>query len=340
MAKSTATYESILADVRAHRLAPVYFFYGDEPFPIGELEREIVANAVEAATREFNYDLVYGGESDARTVLALCGSYPVMAQRRLVVVRDFEKLQDGRLFQAYVAQPNPSCITVLLCSGKPNLTNHPYRALKQHAVSFESRKVRDYELPRWIEQRLRQTGYQADPEAVQMIADFVGTDLRAVTVEINKIQTFMGERGRMSAEDVVLAGGQTRDVSVFELQRAVGQGRYIDAVRTGERLLQQASNANSECLIIINILTSFFIKLWRLTPVIGQRLQDRELASHIGVNPFFVKEYRSAYARFGPRGIGLALRALLAADYSAKGGATHDPRSTLVLLLRRLMPAV
>jgi DNA polymerase III subunit delta len=340
MAKSAATFESIISDIRAQRFAPVYFLFGDEPFLIEEIEREISATAVEASARDFNSDLVYGGESDARTVLSLCGSYPVMAPRRVVVVRDFEKLADNRQFQAYAENPNPTCITVLVCSSKPNLTNHPYRALKQHAVSFESKKLRDYELPRWIEQRLRQTGYQAEPEAVQMVADFVGTDLRAVTIEIDKIQTYIGERGRITADDVVLAGGQTRDVSVFELQRAVGQGRYIDAVRTGERLLQQASNANSECLIIITILSAFFLKLWRLTPVIGQRLQDRELASHIGVNPFFVKEYRSAHARFGPRGIGLALSALLAADFTIKGGASHDPRSTLVLLLRRLMPAV
>jgi DNA polymerase III subunit delta len=340
MAKKAPTFDSILSDVRKGQFAPVYFLFGEEPFLTEELEREIVSYALQAHERDFNFDLVYGAETDARNVIGLCSGYPVMAQRRVVVVRDFDKLEENREFQSYLQQPNPSCVALLTCFGKPNLSKHPYRALRQHAVSVEATSLRDREMPGWIERRLKQSGYSIEPQALQMLVDFLGTDLRGADKELQKLQTFLGDRTSITADDVVLASGQTRDISVFELQRAVGEGRYNDAVRTGERLLQQASNVAGESLIIISILTSFFLKLWKLTPLAAQRLPEPAIAGQLGVRPFFVKEYQNALRRYGPDGVERALAAVLAADFAIKGGAAHDPRTTLVMLLRRIMQPV
>ncbi|MDX1548662.1 MAG: DNA polymerase III subunit delta [Rhodothermales bacterium] len=341
MAKNTGLrYEDLDAAFRHGNFKPLYFFYGEEGFLMDELQRTLAEHALAPAERDFNFDLVYGAEAEASQVLGLCTAFPMMAARRVVVVRGFDKLADNRRFAAYAEHPNPSAVVLLLCDGKPNLSMHPYRALKQHAVWAEFKPLYDRELPGWIRKRAEALGRRIEPRAVQMLADYVGTDLRTAAAEIDKLVTYAGDRTALSADDVLHASGQTREFNVFELQKAIGEGRFEAALPIAERLLSQASNARGEALMIVAVLTSYFTKLWKLAAFGRQRLPDHELARRIGVPPFYVKEYQAALRRFPLPALERAFAALLSADYELKGGARRDERLVLLLLLRRLVPAV
>lgn len=339
MASKGLTYEQIMAAVQRNDLAPLYFLFGDESFLVDEIQAAVLENALQPHERDFNLDIVYGSDADAQQVITLCAGYPVMAQRRVVIVREFEKLKDNRLFMTYAERPNPTAIVLLLCSGRPNLATHPYRALRQHAAWAEFKPLRTKDLPRWIEARVRRAGYAIQPAALHMLGDFLGTDLRSAASEIEKLIAFAGERTQITADDVLRASGQTREFSVFELQKAVGEQRFTDAVRISERLLLQAANPTGEALMIVAILTSFYTKLWRMLPCMAERMPERAMAGHIGVNPYYIGEYVGALQRLGVGGIERAFGALLAADYELKGGAIRDSRAIMLLLLTRLITA-
>lgn len=318
---------------------PLYFLYGEEPFLIDELQEVLLANALAPSERDFNLDIVYGAEAEAQEVLALCAGYPVMAERRVVIVRDFDQLQNNRQFTSYAERPNPSAVVLLICKGKPNLSAHPYRALREHAVWGHFKPLYDDEMPGWIKRRVEAQGHQIEPRAVQMLADYVGTDLRSAAEEIEKLITFVGGRETLAGEDVIRASGQTREFNVFELQEALGQGRYTDAMQTAEHMLQQASNARSEAIMIVAVLSTYFNKLWKLLECRGQRLSKGEVARRIGVSPYFVSEYQASLRRFGRADIEEAFEALLAADNELKGGSRRGAAIIVTLLLRRLVPA-
>lgn len=338
MAKKGLTYEQLEAAFRHRNFKPLYFLFGEERFLVEELERLLIACALAPHERDFNFDLLYGAESEASEVLSLCRSFPMMAERRLVIVRDFDKLKENRLFTDYAEHPNPQAVVLLSCATKPNLSAHPYRALKAHAAWGEFKKFYDNQMPGWVAGRVRGQGYEIEPEAVQMLADYVGTNLQAAAAEIEKIITYTGARQRITGEDVIQASGQTRDFNVFELQRAIGEGRSADALRIADRMLQQASNARGEALLIVSVLTTYFTKLWKLTTCADRHLPDKAIAARIGVSPYFVKEYLFSRKRFSLPGIERAFAALLAADFELKGGAGRDERLVLTLLLRRLVP--
>lgn len=302
-----------------------------------ELQNLFIEKLLAPHERDFNLDIVYGAETDAQSVLGLCTGYPMMASRRVVVVRDFDRLKDNRLFTTFAERPNPSAAVLLLCSTKPNLTTHPYRALREHAVWGEFKPFYDNQIPGWIQQRVELAGYKIEPQAVQMLADYVGTNLRAVDAEIDKLITYAGGRKNLTGDDVIRAAGQTREYNVFELQRAIGQGRYADSVRILDRMLGQASNARGEALMIVTVLSSFFIKLWKLALAKDQNLPEKSLASHIGVSPYFLKEYLFSLRRFTTGKINRAFSALLSADYELKGGANRDERLILTLLMGKLV---
>ncbi len=339
MASKALTYEQLIAAVQRNDLAPLYFLFGDETFLMDEVQAAVLKHALEPHEKDFNLDIVYGSETDANQVLGLCSQYPVMAQRRVVIVREFEKLEENQAFKSYAERPNPTTVVLLVCNARPNLSAHPYRALKQHAAWAEFKALRPQDLPRWIKSRLASVGYGIEPAALHMLGDFLNTDLRAAASELDKLITFIGDRKEITADDVVRAAGQTREFSVFELQKAVGEQRFADAVRISERLLSMAANPSGEAIMIVAILTSFYTKLWRLLPLMAERMPERAMAGQIGVPPYYIGEYVGAIRRLGGAGVERSFGALLAADYELKGGAVRDARAVLLLLLTRLVTA-
>ncbi|MEX1055636.1 MAG: DNA polymerase III subunit delta [Rhodothermales bacterium] len=336
MAATESNYEQLATAFRHRNFKPLYFFYGEERFLAEELQDLLVKHGVAPHERDFNLDIVYGSESDAQSVMSLCSSYPMMAERRVVIVRDFDKLKDNRLFKEYADRPNPTAVVLLACSSKPNLATHPYKALREKAVSMECKALWDNQMPAWIQKRAESQGYSISHEAVRMLADFVGTSLRSAAGELDKLTTFTGGGKTITADDVVHATGQTREFNVFELQRAIGEGRSRDAHRISERMLQQASNPRGEALMMVAVLTSYFLKLWKLTACQG-KMSEQAMAGRIGVPPFFVKEYLASLRRFRMPSIEEAFSALLAADYELKGGSGREERLVLSLMLRQVL---
>ena len=338
MAKTGLTYEQLDTAFRHRNFKPLYFLYGEETFLMDELQQVLIEHALAPHERDFNLDLVYGAEAEARAVLALCGAFPMMAERRVVVVRGFEQLKENRIFTAYAEAPNPSAVVLLLCTGKPNLAAHPYRALRQHAAWGAFKKFYDNQMPGWIQRRVKTLGYEIEPQAVQMLADYVGAHLHTAAAEIDKLITYAGEHRTLTADDVVRASGQTREFNVFELQRAIGEGRYTAAQRIAERMLNQASNARGEALMIVSVLAGYFTKLWKLSVGQAQRIPESEMAQRVGISPYFIKEYLFSLRRFPPPALEQAFAALMAADYELKGGSRRDARLVMTLLVRRLAP--
>jgi DNA polymerase-3 subunit delta len=337
MASSTgAAYEDLATAFRHRHFQPLYFFFGEEGLLMDELQALLVEHALPPHERAFNLDVVFGPEAAAPAVLALFAQFPMMAERRVVVVRAFERLDENRLFTAYAERPNPQAVVLLLCTGKPNLTQHPYRALKQHAVWAEFKPLYDRQMPGWIAQRLKAKGYKPEGGAAQMIAEAVGADLRAAAAEVDKLAAYVGERKAVTEEDVVRAAGHSREHNVFELQRAVGQGEHARALAIGEALLAQAANRRSEAIGIVAVLAAYFTRLQKLSACLRQRMPEAEMARHVGVSPFFLREYLTALRLFPAADLARALGALLAADDELKGGSEREARLILTLALGRL----
>ncbi|MFN3597791.1 MAG: DNA polymerase III subunit delta [Rubricoccaceae bacterium] len=333
--KTGATFEDLATAFRHGRFAPLYLFFGEEAFLMDELQALALAHALAPHERDFNFDLFYGPETTAPQVLAQCAAFPMMAARRLVVVREFEKLPENKLFQGYAERPNPHAVVLLLCSGKPNRTHHPYRALCAHGVWAEFEPLKENRLPGWVEGRFRALGIAPESGASQMLAEMAGPDLRALALEVDKLVAFVGGAGRVRRDDVLAAAGHSREQNPFALQSALAAGDVPRALAIAHGLLAQASNATGEAVRIVALLTAYLLKLWRVSGCLQEGMAERDLSRQVGISPYFVKEFVAAQRQYGPEGLARALRTLLAADNALKGGSAHDPATILTLALRR-----
>lgn len=330
-------FDDLAVAFRHGNFRPLYFLYGEEGFLMDELQALLIEHALAPHERDFNLDLFHGPEADARQVLAACMGYPVMAQRRVVVVRAFERLAENRSFVAYAAQPNPSAVVLLLCGGRPNLAAHPYRALREKAVAAEFRPLYERQVPGWIDRRVRGLGLRIEGGAAQMLAQAVGTDLRTLAGEIEKLRAYLGARTTITEQDVLEAGGHLREFNVFELQKAIGAGERDRAATIAARMLAQASNPRGEALMVVTMLTRYFLRLQKLSASLARGVPERQLARQIGVSPYFLKEYLFAVRRLGPAALRRAFAALLAADFELKGGSARDEGLVLLLVLDRIL---
>jgi DNA polymerase-3 subunit delta len=303
------------ADLRAGRFAPVYLFSGAESLLMEEAIQRVVDAAVPENARPFNLDFLSGADDDIRDILARASAFPMMTERRVVVVRDADRFGERalELLAHYIDQPSPT--TVLLLAGtKPDLRRRAFAALKKKGLLCPFDELRDYQLPEWIERRVEKRGGTIEGEAARLLATYVGSSLRDIDNELDKLFLYMGERTAITRNDVAAVVGFSREYNVFELQNAIGRRDAGRAVEILERMLE----ANEPVPLIISSLTNYFAKLWLISDQIRRGTNPQEVAALARIPPYYMKDYLQALERYSPDEIEESFHRLALADQQFK----------------------
>lgn len=331
MAKQGISADEVRAAIARKELSPVYLFHGKEDFLIEEMTDAIIETALSRQQRGFNLDVVYGGETDARDVMSHATSFPMMAERRVVVVRDVDKLPNSELLANYIENPLPSTCMVLV-SSKPDFRRKPYLTARRKGVEVEFKPLYDNQVPAWVAQRVKRRGKAIDTEAARLLAAYTGTSLRDIQNEIDKLFIYVGERPQITEDDVRSVVGMSKEFNVFELQKALGGGDLARSVEIMHMMLDAGENPTG----IIVMLTRYFNSLWKLQFVRTQKASASEQSSTAGINPYFLNEYTAALSVFSKPDIENAFVMLASADEELKTKST-DPRQVMQRLVISLL---
>lgn len=321
--------------LKKKQFAPIYLVYGEEDLLIDECVQAIVKQAVDPSMRGFNLDIMYGSKVDAQDVVAHASSFPMMAERRVVVVKESEKLATTdaarEVLAAYIKKPLESTSLVFVAE-KPDFRKKPFSDLKKSAELIECKPLWDNEVPGWISERIAQLGKQASPEACRLLQAYVGNSLSNLQTEIEKLFVFVGDKKRIEPEDVAGVVGETKGYTIFELQNAIGNRDIGLAIQIVERMLEHGESPQ----FMIVMLTRFFTILYKLTEFRQRRSSEREIAAEVGLSPYFVKQYVEFSGNFSKEQIEQSFRALLDADLTLKS-TSRDPHLVLDLLVYSLV---
>jgi DNA polymerase-3 subunit delta len=325
------TLQELHSAVAKKKFEPMYFFHGAEDFLIDEGVRLIVDHALDPSMRSFNLDVLYGGKTDAREVVAHASAFPMMSDRRIVVVREFEKLvvseSSKEILSAYIQRPLESTVFVMVAL-QADLRRKPFTDLRKRAATIECKPLWDNQVHGWIADRIRQMGKTANPEACRLLQAYAGNSLRVLQSELEKLFTYVSDRKTITPEDIAAVVGASKGYTVFDLQNAIGAKDMRTATRILERMLQGGQSPQ----MIIVMLTRFFTQLWKLHELRRRKAPESEIAGQLGVNPYYVKEYLSFQQRFTESEVELAFRALLEADTVLKT-TSRDAKIVLDLVL-------
>lgn len=231
MAARGITYEEILRDVKAQKIAPVYYLMGEEDYYIDKLSDAIVDSVLSEDEKDFNLDVVYGAETDIDKVIELAHAYPMMAERRVVLVREAQSIRSLDGLEAYLAHLTPTTVLIFCHKhGKLDARKAVGKTLQQTGVVYESKKLYENQLPPFISQYFRQHNVDIELQAIQMLAGHVGADLSRLTTEMDKLLLALPEGGRVvGAALVEEQTGVSKDFNDFELMAALAQRNIFRA---------------------------------------------------------------------------------------------------------------
>lgn len=330
------------------KLEPIYFFFGEEDFLIDEAVRAIRWAVFDSELEEAaNTVVLYGSEVSLGAIVSAASEYSMFSEKRLVIVRQFEKVrkdssrdkQAAQLaeFWRYVQDPLPTTTLVLTAGAldKQELKKEPFVWLEKVSYEFAALKSG----AEFAEQYAARLGWRLTPEAARNLDIFVGNSARELGSELQKIINYVGNRvdKTITGRDVLEVVTVLKEYDVFALQRAIAERDLRQASGIALKILEKEGSL----MPIINYFTVFFVRLWKLKSPAALRMSDQDAAKELGLyggQIYFLKEYRRYAEVFSMRDIERALLALHQADLALKGILPqHDDALLTLDLIQKLV---
>ena len=320
-----------------------YYFYGDDEYLKDDMIRQVIDAAVDPATRDFNLDVRRGTDVDPESLLSLLSTPPMMAERRLVVVKDVNALKkDARAaLDRYLAAPTPDVVALLVTPAGVKAD----AALCTQATDVAFDPLTGDRVPRWVTHHvttmLKST---ITPGAVDLLISAVGNDLPQLAAELDKLASYAN--GVTIGEEAVSAiVGVRRGETLGDLLDRVLAHDAPGALAVIEHVLAQPKV--TAVSIVMALTTQMLAVAWaraardRGFPVVGI---ERELFALLKESGGFtgrpwgeaVSSWSRAAANWRAPELEAAIDALLAADYALKESRLSSDEqiiSSLVLTL-------
>ena len=217
------TFDGIMHDLKAQKYATVYYLMGDEPYYIDKIADYIAEHALKPEEKDFNLTVMFGSDVGASQIADAARRYPMMAERQVVIVKEAQNLRNTDLIAAYLAKPMASTVLVMCHkNGTIDRRKKLAAAVEKAGVLFESKKMRERDLPPFIEKYLKERGASIDQKSQQIIADSIGADLNRLTGELEKLLLALPDDNRRVTPVVVEQQiGVSKDFNSFELRDAI-----------------------------------------------------------------------------------------------------------------------
>lgn len=332
MAKKTDDYPLIRQQIEAGTFAPVYILHGEESFFIDQLTDLLLSRVLTEEEKDFDLVQFYGGagEFTMGDVVTTCRRFPMVAQRQLVLLREAQaldkrsnKLDDLCL---YLRQPSPT--TILVITYKTSAitgASELMKLAKKQGVVYQSEKVRDYELPKVLPSFLHSLGVQAEPKAIDMLQNFIGSDFSRLTQEVEKLKVALQGRNKITAQDIADHVGISREFNVYELVDAISRHDVL-RVEMIRRYFAQNPKAGPSQMVIATLF-GFFQNLM-LAYYASDRTNINVLMKEVGCSfpqaKCLIDGMKHYNARITMRNITI-LREYDARSKGGRGGTTPDP---------------
>jgi DNA polymerase III subunit delta len=328
--------EQIIKEWKQNKAKPIYWLDGEEDYYIDLLTNYAEDHLLTAQEAEFNKDVFYGKDTTVGQIISSCRQFPMFAEKRLVLIKEAQQLSKLDDLKLYVEQPVPSTILIVAhkqkkLDGKTSLA----KLLQKKATVLTTKALYENQLPQFAQQIITQKGFTIAPKALHILVNNIGNNLNRIANEINKLCINITHKKNIDENDVETYVGVSKEYNVFAFQEAVGKKELPRMLAMIQYFEANPKAAPME--LVLSILYGFFGKVFAFADV--AQMPDSAIASQLKVNPYFVKDYKMAYQKYGAKGVEKAI--LLLHQYSCKnlgiGAAATNDSALLKELCVKLM---
>lgn len=313
------TFDALMKDLKAGKIKPVYLLEGEEDFFIDQVTDFFEHSFLSESEKDFNLSVFYGKDADWSEVVNACRRYPMFAKKQVVMLKEAQSMQKLDKLETYLEAPIDSTVLVIAhknkkLDGRSKLS----KLISKKGVVLSVKRIYDNKIPEWIKTYVKSKGYNINTKAITLLADHLGTDLSLQANEIGKMLINLPAGKTIDEEDVEQYVGISREYNIFEFQNALGAKDMVKMMRIAHYF--SANPKAAPLQLVFPVLYNFFSKVHLLVCLPSR--SDRELASLLGVNPFFLKDYQRAAKIYQRAGVERVL--LLLHEYNLRMLGIND----------------
>jgi DNA polymerase-3 subunit delta len=299
-------------------LLPVYLLFGEEGYLVDRALGTVLGRlqGTEGGLR------VRAGEDQlAARVEEALRTPPLFGGAPYAVVSEVESLREaeqGRLLE--LAQG--ACGGHLVLVGTtPDLRRRLYATCVREGWAFAFRRLPMARVPAWLRDEAQRLGHAIARDAVEMLVELVGADLRAGAGELDKLSLYVGVGEPITVEAVTAVVGATRARSVFELANLIQNRQLGPAFPLVRRLLSQGESP----IAMVAFLGGQLRRMLVAKSLLASRRRPAEIASRLGVSPWVAERIAGGARRYDARTLQRAFARVAAADVAFKSSRASAP---------------
>ena len=296
MAKDT-TYEEIVRELKNRIYKPVYYLMGEEAYYIDKISEYIAQTVLTDEEKEFNLTVMYGGETDVASIINAAKRYPMMADHQVVIVKEAQNVKNMEELSYYLQKPLLSTVLVI-CHKHGTLDRRKKLAveIEKNGVLFESKKLKDAQLPGFISAYLKRKSVDIEVKAAEMMAEFVGSDLNRMAGELEKLVITLPQGStRVTPEQIEQNIGISKDYNNFELRSALVAK---DVLKANQIIKYFEENPKTNPIqMTLSVLFGFFSNL--MLAYYAPEKTEQGIAAQLGLkSPWQAREYMAAMRQY------------------------------------------
>lgn len=318
MPKQEVTYESLIKELDCKRYRPVYYLMGEESYYIDRVADYIARNVLTDEEKEFNLTVVYGSDCVVSDIINAAKRYPMMSQYQVVIVKEAQTLKNMEELSYYLQKPLDSTLLVI-CHKHGVLDRRKKLAaeIEKAGVLFESKKLKDSQLPAFITTYLKRKGVDIEPKAVDMVAEFVGTDLNRLTGELEKLFITLPQgQLRITPELIEKNIGISKDFNTFELRNALIEKNILKANKIVKYF--EDNPKSNPIQMTLSMLFNFYSNL--MIAYYAPQKNEQGVASQLGLKSTWQsRDYLNAMTRYSGVKVMEIIREIRVCDARSKG---------------------
>lgn len=328
------TYDTLMSELKSGVYRPVYYLMGEEGYFTDRITDYIMDNALTEVERDFNLTVYYGLDTDIDTIVTAAKRFPMMAERQVIVVKEAQMLKNLDSLLFYLQSPQPTTVLVFAHkNGSIDKRKKVATELERTGVVLDSKKLRDDQLPSFINSYLREKGLVADNKSVLMMKESIGADLSRLAGEIDKLAIALPQGEKAITPELVEEHiGISKEYNNFELQNALVNK---DILKANKIIQYFARNPKKNPIqMTLALLFSFFSNV--MMCYYSPDKSERGVAEFLGLRSAWgVGDYIKAMRNYKAVHVLDILHLIRLADAQSKGA--EGPQTTDGEIMRELL---
>ena len=320
---------SIISKINNKVFSPVYFLMGEETYYIDLINDLLEKKVLNEEEKSFNQTILYGKDTSVEEIISVCKRFPMMSKFQLIIVKEAQDLSskiDGLV--NYLLNPMHSTILIINYKYKTlDKRKKIYKAIQKFGLILNSKKPYENQVSTWISNKLKEDSYTIDIKANQMLVEFLGSDLKMINNQLNKLKLLKPENNNINPKLIEKNIGISKDFNIFELRNAIGSGNLNKALVIGDYFSNNFKAYPSQ--LVLSSLFNYFIQLFQFHSLNNK--SDINVASTLGVNKFFVKDYHEAAKIYPMKKISSIITLIKNVDLKTKGyGVSNNSQQNIL----------